>query len=387
MAVDSAKAALESGYTDFMISMPTGSGKTRVACAILSQTQGRVLFLTHRIQLVEQAAAAIRTYIGSDEGIGIVQGNRREADKPIVVASVQTAGSVLAQLGRFRLAIVDEAHHVPARTYRTLIETLPADVVMGMTATPMRGDGIWAPRLCGPMVYYISPLDLVEQGYLCDLLDCPMDDLSPEYLAQVGQVAAADAQHTVIFNRTIEEAEQTATLLVEAGVSANAIHSKMHPGDREGILRDFSHRWTKVLCNVDYLGEGIDIPSISLVLVARSVASSSWMSQAAGRAMRTSPTKDAATIWRYEGPQSGCIHTADALTIRPVFWLEHLMRNGLTVKQAITTHYQGTVGARLREQERTELFQWMNFHPMALSHFQIEVPSQCSTISSESTMN
>ena len=137
--------AVEAGQRRIIIVSPTASGKTVIARVIVEQARSKScgsLFLAHRREIISQTSNKLR---GIPHGI-IRPGNQPRPLEPVQVASVQTlhrraikAGTM--ELPEARLVIVDECHHVVARSYRSIIERYPDSILLGLTATPCRGDG------------------------------------------------------------------------------------------------------------------------------------------------------------------------------------------------------------------------------------------------------
>ena len=133
-----------------LVVLPTGAGKTLVAAALSQQVSGATLLLVHREELVQQSVTRLHT-VWPEGHVGIVRGRQDEADRRVVVASVQTLASpgrvARLQPARLRLAIVDEAHHAVSRSYHAILQQLgflpdpaPGRILLGITATPERGD-------------------------------------------------------------------------------------------------------------------------------------------------------------------------------------------------------------------------------------------------------
>lgn len=125
---------------------PTGSGKTIMAVEIMKwevARMGSVLFFAHRRELIKQCSSKLESY-GLEHGI--IMGREEKSILPdIQVASVQTLARRLNKNGqilpRATMIIIDEAHHANAKSYREIITFYPDAVVVGFTATPIRGDG------------------------------------------------------------------------------------------------------------------------------------------------------------------------------------------------------------------------------------------------------
>jgi DNA repair protein RadD len=146
--VDKLKAAIAAGRKRILLTMPTGSGKTIVAAHLMRELKvsGKRLFVAHRHELITQASAKLL-----DAGLGhhgiIKAGFPPNLHLPVQVGSVQTIHSRVFRsrkiaLSDFGLIIIDEAHHARARTYQQIVLAFPDAIIIGLTATPCRGDGL-----------------------------------------------------------------------------------------------------------------------------------------------------------------------------------------------------------------------------------------------------
>jgi superfamily II DNA or RNA helicase len=131
-----------------LIALPTGTGKTIIVAHLLQHRPGRALVLAHRDELIQQAVDKLG-WVAPNLHVGVVKAERDAHDAPVVVASVQTLSrrQRLARLAPdFDTIVIDEAHHAPADTYRRILShcqawTPDGPLVVGVTATPERGDG------------------------------------------------------------------------------------------------------------------------------------------------------------------------------------------------------------------------------------------------------
>jgi superfamily II DNA or RNA helicase len=321
-AVDLAE---EQGTRRQMLVMPTGAGKTVVFASLIRRRRSRALVLAHRDELIQQAVDKIRGVIPGAV-VGVVQAERDDHWAPIVVASVQT----LARIKRleavaarpFGLVICDEAHHAAAATYRGVFERLNAGdafgpVLVGVTATPDRGDRVRLDDVFERIVYEVGLLELIMQGYLCDprAVRIQLENLNLDAVAarhgdyadgaiaaalenadQPANTALAVKEHAsdrkaIVFTASVDLAKETAAELLGLGISAEWVSGEMPTIDRRAVLERFKTGQTQVVTNCMVLTEGFDQPDVDCVVIARPTKSRSLYQQMAGRGLRTAPGK------------------------------------------------------------------------------------------------
>ena len=316
-----AMSGVRKSWTKFDRSLgvaPTGSGKTIIFAHIAEKrlSRGRVLILAHREELIDQAidklhcACALRA---AKEKAA----DRADLDAGVVVASVQT----LARRTRrerfpgdhFATVFVDEAHHTPADSYQCILKYFQPQKVLGVTATPDRGDTRNLGSYYQDVSFEIGLVDLIKDGFLCPIkvrtvpiaidlsgVSVRAGDFSEEELASalepvLSQIAEAISSYakgrkTLIFVPLIRIADQFADILRQAGLAAEMICGACT--DRAEKLAHFKSGDTQVLVNAQLLTEGFDEPSISCVICLRPTKIRSFYSQMVGRGTRIHPGKE-----------------------------------------------------------------------------------------------
>jgi len=302
-----------------LLVLATGLGKTVTFAAIarnLAAQGGQTLVLAHRSELLEQAAATLRR-LGLRAGIE--QGPRSVGplERPdAIVASVQTLQrSRLATYERdaFRLVVVDEAHHATAATYRAILDYFAPAKVLGVTATPDRGDGVGLRNVFASTAYRFELRDGIKAGWLAPLdvravkvesLDLSRiktragelaaDELEAELLrdAVLHEVAGplvelAAGRQTLVFTVGVAQAHALAEVLRARGVAAAAVDGGMSETARAAVLDDYRARRTRVVCNAMLWTEGFDDPATSCIALVRPTGSRALVAQMIGRGTRT----------------------------------------------------------------------------------------------------
>lgn len=306
--LDEARAHMRKGARRVLLVAPTGAGKRIIAVhAIDNATQRgkRSAFIVHRKELLDQSSRSL------DEARirhGIIKaGTCPYPNRAVQVASVQT----LARRPQepFDFLFVDEAHHTPSATFARVIEGNPRAFVLGFTATPARLDGRGLGKFYDAMVIGPTMRELIDGGYLADyrIYAPPAPPTSARTVAgdyDRGQLAAdidqpkivgdvvshyrryAMGTQAIAFAVNILHSKHIAEALNTAGISARHADGETPAGERAMIMRDFERGRFRVLCNVDLLGEGLDVPGIETVICARPSASLTVFLQQIGRGLR-----------------------------------------------------------------------------------------------------
>lgn len=319
--------------------LPTGAGKTVVFADLLNpgsgyRPPGRALVLAHRDELIEQAAAKIRSVVQGAR-VGVVKGQRDETGADYVVGSVQTLRHAArrARVRNVGLVVVDECHHATAPSYRTILEhygCIPSAasvgprgaMAVGFTATMSRGDGVGLGQVWEEIVYESTIADMITRGWLVeprgvrvDVEDLDLDrvrrsrgdyqdgalgaalaeSMAPKRIVEAWTEHAA-GRPTILFSPTVEFAGIMADEFEAAGVSARLVHGLMPVDERREALAAFKAGDVTVLANCMVLTEGTDLPLASCCVVARPTTHAGLYVQMIGRVLRPFPGKTDALV-------------------------------------------------------------------------------------------
>ncbi len=311
---------IQKGFGDFdrqLGVLPTGAGKTILFSALARDFQPqRTLILAHREELISQAVDKLRTSTGIQAEVEMGD-DRASLDAPVVVASVQT---LMREPRRsrwprdhFGLVVVDEAHHTLADSYlNTLRHFHDHAKVLGVTATPDRGDKKNLGRYFENIACEVTLLDLIKQAWLSPIRvktvplqvdlrgvrttagDYNADDLGHALEPYLEQIADVLVEHrhrkTLVFLPLIKVSKQFAEICRERGLLAE--HVDGQTSERQAALERFRRDETRVLTNAMLLTEGYDEPSIDCVVCLRPTKVRSLYSQIIGRGTRMWPGKD-----------------------------------------------------------------------------------------------
>lgn len=317
-ALDALARARLAGATRGLVVLATGLGKTLLA-AFDAQQMGarRVLFVAHREEIIVQAREAFaRVFPG--RSAGLFKGSQRERGAELVFASVQTLARPehLASWARdhFDLIVIDEFHHAAALGYRRVLGHFTPRFMLGITATPERGDGAELLALCEDRLIFRADLARgIESGRLVPFIYHGLKD-AVDYLpipwrsSRFDPVALGAALATVAhaeralegykmhappaprrglwFCASIAHAEFMASFLSERGVAAVAVHSEKGGAPRGPSLHALMAGELEAITTVDVFNEGIDVPDINVVVLLRPTESSVVFLQQLGRGLR-----------------------------------------------------------------------------------------------------
>ncbi len=310
----------DQGRRKTLLVLPTGTGKTVVFASVAAdqvRAGERVLILAHRGELLEQAADKIASFTGLKCAVEKAEQTAVGEWFRITVGSVQTLmrDSRLQRFdpGYYGTIIVDEAHHALSDSYQRVLEHFSDAHVLGVTATPDRGDMRDLGQYFDSLAYEYKLTTAIKEGFLCPIKaqTIPLKLDMSGVKTQAGDYSAADVGHaldpyldkiademlnycrgrkTVVFLPLIETSRRFCALLQERGFSAAEVNGDS--ADRAEILADFAAGQYDVLCNSMLLTEGWDCPSVDCIVVLRPTKIRSLYCQMVGRGTRLCEGKD-----------------------------------------------------------------------------------------------
>ncbi|KAL4940123.1 hypothetical protein BDV06DRAFT_230532 [Aspergillus oleicola] len=350
------------GHKRLGVSLATGAGKT----VIFTQLIGRIptrntigdksLIIVHRRELVEQAYRHCRLAY-PNLTVEVEMGNRvASGTGDIIIASVRslTSGDRLAKFdpSRFKLVLVDEAHHIVAPTYRTALgyfglnEKSPdSPILVGVSATFSRFDGLKLGAAIDEIVYHKDYTDMIHDNWLANAMfttvqskanlsrvkkdkfgDFALGSLSKavntlqtnDITVRAWMSSSAERKSTLVFCVDIEHTKQLTETFRQNGIDARYITGNTPKATRDGELDEFRARRFPVLLNCGLFTEGTDIPNIDCVLLARPTRSRNLLIQMIGRGLRLYPgKKDCHIIDMVATLDTGVISTPTLFGLHP----------------------------------------------------------------------
>ena len=318
-AVDAVKKEWEEGHKKTLLVLPTGTGKTVVFSKIVedcTKDGSRALILAHRGELLEQAADKLTKVSGLYSALEKAESTSLGSFLPVTVGSIQTLSQEkrLTQFPKdhFKTIVIDECHHSSSDSYQRVLNYFEGANVLGVTATPDRGDQKSLGKYFDSKAYEYTMHQAIKEGYLCPVRAqmIPLElDISKVGMSNgdyaVGEMGTAlepylhqivfemskycKGKKTVVFLPLVKTSQKFCELLKAQGFRAAEVNG--NSPDRDQILKDFADGKYEVLCNSMLLSEGWDQPDVDCISILRATRSRSLYQQMVGRGMRLAPNK------------------------------------------------------------------------------------------------
>lgn len=333
-------------HSDVLGVAATGAGKTVIFLSLairqtLHNPNARICILAHREELIYQPIERLRAVAGEwlmsgaldRPRVGLLLGEQKDHDRQLTVATVQTLGRQthldrLLSHGPIDYLITDEAHHAISPTYLRVRDGLKAANPqlrhLGVTATPQRGDGLALANGFTHTAFTVTIADLVRQGYLVKpswyaiSTQIDLDGVKTSHgdfvAAQLAGrfdtdecrkvVVAAHKEYAsdrpaIAFTVSVAGAHALAEAFREAGYTAASADGTTDKALRRQILADFRAGRFQILVNCGLWTEGLDVPEIAAIHLARPTKSDGLYIQMVGRGLRPAPGKSDCLILDY----------------------------------------------------------------------------------------
>lgn len=321
------------GFQRGMVVMATGVGKTYLA-AFDSRQFRRVLFVAHREEILRQAEESFRRVVPW-KSTGWFKADVKDTDKDLIFASVQTLSQErylhpsYFPPDYFDYIVIDEFHHVAARSYQRIVDYFQPRFMLGLTATPYRMDNQDIFQFCEDnVVYEINLQEAINKDYLVPFHYYGIYDDTVDYnqiAMQNGRYVAEElekaltiasrgdlilkhylehrSQRALAFCSGINHANYMTAFFLSKKIPAAAVHSGSGPHvlDRAAAVEALRKRKIEVIFSVDQFNEGVDIPEVDLVMFLRPTESYTVFLQQLGRGLRKAENKDYLTVLDFVG--------------------------------------------------------------------------------------
>lgn len=313
-----------------LVVLPTGSGKTRIAAEDAKKFKARsILYVAHTQEILDVAQSELEAVFSVKE---VTRHNKISSFKKpsrVNITTIQLLRNnpIKIATNSFDYLIVDEFHHAAAKSYRELIDRVAPFFLLGLTATPFRGDRQDIADLCGQNVLVNFELRTgIDAGILCpyhyygcfdninysgirhngiryDIRDLERALIIPERDKAIIQKRKekADGKPTLAFCCSHRHAHRVSESFQQAGIPSEYYLSLTDPSKRRRIIDKFQSGDLKVLCVVDVMNEGIDLPFVECLLFLRPTESKRIFFQQLGRGLRKYLGKSHCTVIDYIG--------------------------------------------------------------------------------------
>lgn len=331
-ALSNLKKLREQGARRALLISATGTGKTYLAAFdVASVNPRRLLFVIHRERIAREAMESFAQIVDSSHRLGLYSGSLRERDCDYLFATVQSLARHLEDFDphAFDYVIFDEAHHVGAGSYQRIARHFEPRFMLGMTATPSRNDDFnvydffdnniayqitlqkaQEEEMLAPF-HYFGIHDLViegeEIGDVTDFKRLTSKDRVDHVIEQLQCYAVDHVRRGLVFCSSIEEAHTLARMFTQRGYRSVALDGSSSDSEREDAIErlecDRSERddWIEFIFTRDIFNEGVDIPSVNLIVMLRPTESAIIFVQQLGRGLRKCAGKDFVLVLDFIG--------------------------------------------------------------------------------------
>ncbi len=312
-------------HRSVLLQAPTASGKTQMACAIAREARTKVIwFVCHRREILEQTSDALKQ--GELSGHAIMsRGYKEDPACRIQVCSIDALRYRIKRYPPPDLIILDECHHVAAPSWAKLIERFPDAKLLGLTATPLRLDGIGLEDWFEHLIVGPTTRTLIGRGFLSkfrmfapsipDLRGVRIrgkdyDPASLESAMDKPSVVGDAVEHykrltpnarALAFTVSVKASKALVAQFKAAGIPAVHVDWKTPRGRRSQAVADLASGVIRVLSNVNVFTEGFDVPAIDAVILLRPTKSFGLYRQMIGRCLRVAKDKVDTVILDHAG--------------------------------------------------------------------------------------
>ena len=272
-----------------------------------TKNNNRVMFLIHRKEVLDQA---VKTF--KEQGVN---------PNLLTAGMVQTLTRRVDKLPTPDVILVDEAHHALAKSYQRILSKFPKSIVLLFTATPHRTGRMQLDQIADDIIVGQSIHELTDKGFLAPFRYFqPPDDFDSKLLKRgstgdftnesmqeamstriFGHIVKqykriASGMQAVVYTYSIDSAHKIAAEFNESGITARSVNGKTPQDMRDHIVRMFRDQRIKILVNVNLFTEGVDLPNVDCVIMARPTASLALYLQFSMRCLNPRPGKTAIII-------------------------------------------------------------------------------------------
>lgn len=332
LAQELALESLNEGFTKSLVVLPSGVGKTYLSAFATKNSMGRILYVVHRNEIVEQARNSfIKVNNLIEDDVSIVNADSKDFSGKYVFATIQTLSRrktlKIVNPKYFDYIIIDEYHHVAALTYKRLLNYFRPKKLLGMTATPFRLDGKDIMKFVdNKIAFNLSMRDAIDKGLLVpfeyhgfwddiDYSDIKFrnykykeSDLDKKLIIDRRNEAVIkeyknfiDKKPSIGFCCSVKHVNYCVKKFNEAGIRAIGISYETDHIERRRIIEDFHNGRYDIIFTRDIFNEGVDFPEVEGLLFLRPTFSKTIFLQQLGRGLRTREGKEKVTVLDFIG--------------------------------------------------------------------------------------
>lgn len=328
------QAAVDSliGHDHAVLVAPTGAGKTVMACAVIAAHRVPTLILVDRTPLVEQWKSRLMEHLGlGRRQIGRVASTAKSSGI-VDIATLQAVArrpDASAVFDGYGLVIVDECHHLPARSFEIAVRDARCRRWLGLTATPYRRDGLEAiiTMQCGPVRHEIALADTAaaaltrrlfvhdtqstagigEIGAIQDVFRALVEDqVRTRQIAADVTAAVREGRNVLVLTQWTDHLDALAAEVTQRGMEPLVLRGGLGKKARAAVIdqlnADHAPTGQLLLATGSYLGEGFDSPSLDTLFLAFPLAFKGRVVQYIGRILRTNDIKTDVEVHDYVDP-------------------------------------------------------------------------------------
>lgn len=311
-----------------VLEAPPGAGKTVIALKIIAQRKQPTLVIVHTKELMYQWRERAMEFLAmSEDDIGLVGDGHKTLGKPLTIAIIHSLYKITREIKPLiGHIIVDECHHIPARTFTDAVGMLDSSFMLGLSATPYRRDKLT--RLIyfylGDKVHQIDSRELQAKGRIMQAqliirrTGCKYFFDSDEYQYMIAALVADKKRNTLIVNDVIAHAcsagngialvisdrvahcEELHAAITSRGMKACLLTGSVPIQKRSEIIRELNSSSNGIIvATAQLIGEGFDLKRLSSIFLATPIRFTGRVKQYIGRVLRVTEGKEEALIYDY----------------------------------------------------------------------------------------